>query len=234
MSYILDALRKADAQRDRQRLPGLQAQPMATADTTRESSTMGYAIGGVLLVGVVSAGAAFWQGSRNDEPMRTAAAPMTAPAAPAAALVPPAPSPVAAEPARTIVPAAPIVVEVPPAPRVARAAASAAAVAKAASAPTAAAAQAAPQAVPQAAPASAAKAPASAAPAAVAQAAPPGVPAIAVTGGVYSPSPAQRMLIVNGQVFNEGSEVAPGVTLEQVQRGRAVLNFRGQRWTVAY
>ena len=62
----------------------------------------------------------------------------------------------------------------------------------------------------------------------------PGVPALAITGGVYSPSPAQRMLVVNGQVFNEGSEVAPGVRLEEVQRGRAVLSFRGQRWSAAY
>ena len=40
---------------------------------------------------------------------------------------------------------------------------------------------------------------------------------LAITGGVYSTNPAQRMLIVGGQVFNEGSEVAPGVVLEQVR-----------------
>lgn len=229
MSYILDALRKADAQRDRQRLPGLQAQPMAGAPAaTRESPAMGYAIGGVLLVGVVSAGVAFWQGSRNDQVARTAAAPampVTAPAAPVAAPAPATTAPVAPapEPARAIVPAAPIVVEVPAPPRPAPAAAAA----TPASAVTTAR-------VPAAPVAAAAKVPESAAPAAVAQAAPAGVPAMAITGGVYSPSPAQRMLIVNGQVFNEGSEVAPGVKLEEVQRGRAVLNFRGQRWAVGY
>ena len=128
--------------------------------------------------------------------------------------------PVAApEPARTILPAAPIVVDAPPAPRVARAVASAAV---AASAPVA------------AAPAAAAAPVASAASAPIPTAAPPGAPQIAVSGGVYSPSPAQRLLVVNGQVFNEGSEVAPGVVLEQVQRGRAVLNFRGQRYSVPY
>ena len=56
----------------------------------------------------------------------------------------------------------------------------------------------------------------------------------AVTGGVYSPGASQRMLIVNGPVFNEGSEVAPGVTLEQVQPRRAVLRWNGQRYTVPY
>ena len=43
------------------------------------------------------------------------------------------------------------------------------------------------------------------------------------------------MLIVNGLVFNEGSEVASGVRLEQVRADKkAVLNFNGQRFTLPY
>lgn len=42
------------------------------------------------------------------------------------------------------------------------------------------------------------------------------------------------MLIVNGQVFNEGSEVAPGVKVEAIQPRTAILGFRGARYTVAY
>lgn len=52
---------------------------------------------------------------------------------------------------------------------------------------------------------------------------------------MYSTNPAQRMLIVNGQVFNEGSELAPGVVLEEIRsKGSAVLRFRGSRYTVRY
>jgi general secretion pathway protein B len=63
---------------------------------------------------------------------------------------------------------------------------------------------------------------------------PPDAPKLAITGGVYSTNPTQRMLIVNGQVFNEGSELAPGVTLEAIQPKTAVLKFRGGNYTVGY
>ena len=63
---------------------------------------------------------------------------------------------------------------------------------------------------------------------------PPGAPRLAVTGGVYSQSAAQRMLIVNGQVFNEGSEPAPGVKLEQIRPNLAVLSYQNQRFTLKY
>ena len=42
------------------------------------------------------------------------------------------------------------------------------------------------------------------------------------------------MLIVNGQVFNEGSEVGPGVVLEQIKPKAAVLKFRNASYTVSY
>jgi general secretion pathway protein B len=82
--------------------------------------------------------------------------------------------------------------------------------------------------------------PATAPAAAVAEAAAPlaGLPAdapkLAISGGVYSASAAQRMLIVNGQVFNEGGEIGPGVVLEEIRPKAAVLRFRGSRYTVAY
>lgn len=63
---------------------------------------------------------------------------------------------------------------------------------------------------------------------------PPGTPALVVTGGVYSANPAQRMLIVNGQVFSEGSQPAPGVMLEQIRPNTAVLSFSGTRFSVRY
>jgi general secretion pathway protein B len=63
---------------------------------------------------------------------------------------------------------------------------------------------------------------------------PPGAPKLAITGGVYSADASQRLLIVGGQVFNEGSEIAPGVLLEQVRPGKAVLSYQGQRFTARY
>jgi general secretion pathway protein B len=63
---------------------------------------------------------------------------------------------------------------------------------------------------------------------------PPDAPKVSISGGVYSPSPAQRMLIVNGQVFNEGSEVAAGLVIEKIEPRTAVLKFRGALYTVAY
>ena len=63
---------------------------------------------------------------------------------------------------------------------------------------------------------------------------PPDAPKLVLGGGVYSANPAQRMLIVNGQVFSEGSEVAPGVTLEEMKPRTVVLRFHGARYTVAY
>ncbi len=63
---------------------------------------------------------------------------------------------------------------------------------------------------------------------------PPDAPKLAINGGVYSTNKAQRMLIVNGQVYNEGSEVAAGVVLDEIRNKTAVLRYRGSRYTVAY
>ena len=60
------------------------------------------------------------------------------------------------------------------------------------------------------------------------------LPKLAITGGVYSPTPTQRLLIVNGQVLSEGAEAAPGVLLEQIRPKTAVLSFRGYRYGVPY
>ena len=63
---------------------------------------------------------------------------------------------------------------------------------------------------------------------------PADAPKLSISGGVYSANRAQRMLIVNGQVFSEGSEISTGVVLEEVKPKVAVLRFRGTRYTVTY
>jgi general secretion pathway protein B len=63
---------------------------------------------------------------------------------------------------------------------------------------------------------------------------PADAPKLVLNGGVYSANRAQRMLIVNGQVAIEGTEVAPGVVLDEIRAKTAVLRFRGARYTVSY
>ena len=63
---------------------------------------------------------------------------------------------------------------------------------------------------------------------------PPDAPKLVITGGVYSSSKAQRMLIVNGQVMAEGADLGSGVTLEEIKPKSAVLRFRGGRYSVTY
>ena len=60
------------------------------------------------------------------------------------------------------------------------------------------------------------------------------LPKLAISGGTYSSNPAQRLLIVNNQVFLENSQPVPGVTVEQIRQNAAVLSFRGYRYRVVY
>ena len=56
------------------------------------------------------------------------------------------------------------------------------------------------------------------------------MPAIRLGGGVYAETPGQRLVLVNGQVAREGDEVATGVRLIQIRPRSAVLEFQGQRF----
>ncbi|MDE2628493.1 MAG: general secretion pathway protein GspB, partial [Burkholderiales bacterium] len=60
------------------------------------------------------------------------------------------------------------------------------------------------------------------------------LPAVAIGGSRYSPSKADRLLIVNGQVVHEGDTIAPGLVLEQIQLKAAVLEYKGYRYAVRY
>lgn len=234
MSYILDALRKADAQRQRTRLPGLQAQPTsapAEAAAPVWRSPIAWLLAAGLLVAMLVLA---WPSSQTTAPVAPAAVTVAqAPSAPPPAVVterPPTPQPQAPVAATAIQPAPP-----PPRPAAevpqrspARTTTDKREPAAARATPASAAASAA---AANAAPGS--SAPGKAAPA-ESSTPPPGAPKLAITGGVYSADAAQRLLIVGGQVFNEGSEVAPGVVLEQVRRGQALLSYQGQRFTVRY
>jgi len=58
--------------------------------------------------------------------------------------------------------------------------------------------------------------------------------ALVVGGAMYSQTPANRMLIVNGQLFHEGDTLAPGLTLEQIRLKSAVLKLKGYRVGIDY
>lgn len=60
------------------------------------------------------------------------------------------------------------------------------------------------------------------------------LPVLATSGAMYSETPANRMLIINGQVLREGDRVAANLVLEQIQLKRAVLSYKGQRFGINY
>ena len=225
MSYILDALRKADAQRSRDPALGIHAQPAAVGTGVpgghrRRERWIG-AGAAALTLGL------WWWLAPATAPPRAVSAPRVAPA-PAAVPAPVAPATVLLPPPQSVVvAAAKAPVAAAPAPVAAPATAAPAAAAAAASGPA-----------PTPAPAAEAAATPAAQrtyslaelPAGVQQA----LPKFSVSGGVYSTNVAQRMLVVNGQVFNEGSEIAPGVVLEQIRPRVALLKFRGLRISQPY
>lgn len=228
MSYILDALKRADTERDRGQIPGLRSQPLpGTAAPARSRRPMRrvalWLSLGLLMAGLLAFGWWFARPHPTDagaQPQPVAAvppAPQVPPAAPAApALAEPPTSPPAPLLAEASPAAAPILV--PQAPPVAPAAA-----------PTRP-----PSPVPE-------PAPAAVHPANIPASSPPSPPvgpatlaAVKITGSTYSANPAHRMLIVNGRVLQEGQEVSPGLKLEVIGPRSAVFNQQGVRYNVNY
>jgi general secretion pathway protein B len=236
MSYILDALRRADAERERDPARGIHAQPAAALPTRAGRAAPRWvwgAAGGAAVLAV----AGWWAGREAAPvpplpPVPVATRPAAdsviaiAPAAPpvAAAVSPPPPIPI---PAPLPSPAPPRLVERPSAKPVLVAAVPA----KAVTAPAAAAASA-PAAAATAAPAPTAERIVGVAdlPADVQRE----LPKLTISGGVHSENASQRLLIVGGQVMTEGAEIAPGVVLEQIRARTAVMRYRGFKYSVPY
>ena len=221
MSYILEALRKADAERERGSVPDLHAQLLppgaaqAQAEPARAPLLPWLAVG--VLLAIVAGGAWFVIGRDEPAPAAVAMAPPAALPAAASAAVAPAAS--AAEPAASAASAAPIAepAATPPPPR---------------PVPKAVVARRAPPAAPKAeAEATIARVPAlGELPGELRQQVPP----LVIGGSVYSPQASARMVIVNGQVFQEGSSLAPELKLEQVRPKAAVFSIRGQLFQVPF
>ena len=225
MSYILDALRKADAERDRGNVPGIHTQPsfgpIPVSGSPAAARPWLWLGGGALGMTLLGAVAWFlWADAPRATPAvaadpAPAAAPAVAPAPPPA--VPPAMT--AARPAPE-----PAVRKPRPAATVAPAVATAAPAAQAS--PTA------------ALPATPAGPVASAARIYAVNELPEEIrrqlPSVNLGGAMYSTTPANRIVIVNGLVLHEGDRVAPELVLEQIRQKGAVFSFRGYRYAVGF
>ena len=242
MSYILDALKRADAERERGAVPGLQSRHVTTPVSQADHGAphrVWLAAAAALALASIAAGLWLWQ--TPDSAVRLAAV------EPAVAK-PPAPTPLA-QPAPTPMP----IPASPPVPQPAVAAPRAAlssppAVTPAAPkpvskkpAPSAPAPAAGMQAPPRSKPDPVAKASATqAAPAAVrllsdlSEDIRRQIPPLAITGSVYSDNPGQRLLLINNQVLSQGSLAAPDVKLEEIQAKSSVFSFRGTWFRVAH
>lgn len=232
MSYILDALRRADSDRERGAVPSLHSNTISAAlpdadeadASSRSVQPLWWAVGGLSIALLAMMGwLVFGRAVPAPEPARApdvvAAAPVLVPPPPAAPVLPVLPAPVAPDPqqaqrAEIEAPAAPT-----PTPKAARKPVKP--VAKPDNASTA------------------------AAPAAEAEAPVPSIselpddvrrqlPALSVSGASYSKNAASRMIVLNGQVFREGDKVANDVVLEQIRLKSAVLSFKGRRYSINF
>ena len=220
MSYILQALKKAEAERGLGRVPGLESPaPLASAPGLTPARWWPWLVLACLASAVLAAALWRWWPAASAVqavPVRAAASAATvapAPAPPSIAVAPmqvsrPSPPPVNAAP-------------VPPLPPTAS--------------PTAAPVLAAAQPLP-------APAPTASRPATKLAPSPPpplwptgpGWPSLSVNGSVYADEPAQRILIVNGQVLREGDAAGTELTLVSIGPKSAVLRYKGTTYLWRY
>lgn len=237
MSYILDALQRADAERTRGGVPTLHARPIASPPAksglnTRQRAGLAIAVALVLVAAAVAWWV--WRPAPQQPAVVVVASPPVAQAAPVVTppVVLPLPSPVNV-PTRVVA-----AVTAPPAPQptptpavTAKPANSASATEPAVAAPPKTKAVAvAPAAVDTPAPTPTLAALLSDLPEATRRQ----IPTMAISGAVYSENPAQRLLLVNGQVLNQGSQVAPDLTVVEIHSNNSEFNFRGTRFRMVH
>jgi general secretion pathway protein B len=236
MSYILDALRKADSERERGEIPGLHAQTAASLDDSAPTSSVNqklvWAVAALAAVLVLVLSWLIWsrsepQPERPPMPPEQAAMGMR-PAPPPAApqgMAPPVTPPVAGlyPPVNTTPPVAQTqpVTAAPAVPALQ------------------------PQAVVAAPPQPKTEVPIARKAAATEESKlyrlmdlPESVrkdlPTLTIGGAMYSETASQRMLIINSQVLHEGDKISNDLTLESIQLKSAIFRFRTYRYVVNY
>jgi general secretion pathway protein B len=60
------------------------------------------------------------------------------------------------------------------------------------------------------------------------------LPQFAIGGSIYSTNPASRSLIVNGQLYREKDRLTQDLSLEEIRLKAAVFSFRGYRFEVLF
>ena len=229
MSYILDALRRAEADRERERgqVPGLHTQASSSSGAAPAAGPrrwLPWAGGGLLLLAGIGAGS--WWASGSHEAPAAVAPPVPSP------VPPPAPAPLATVTPPAEVATAPLALPASSSPFVPQPAASAspylapppppAPVVTTRAAPV-------PAAPPAPAPALAADTPIlrlTELPESTRRE----LPKLAISGSVYSDDPASRFVMVNGEVVREGARLGADLVLEQIRPRELVFRFKGQRY----
>lgn len=236
MSYILDALRKADSERERGEIPGLHAQTAASLDDSAPTSSVNqklvWAVAALAAVLVLVLSWLIWsrsetQPERPPMPPEHAAMsmrpapPPTAPQVmappvtpPVAGLYPPVNTtpPVAQTQPVTTAPAVPAVqpppvVATPPQPKTE---------------------------VPIARQAAATEESKLYRLMDLPESVRKDLPTLTIGGAMYSDTASQRMLIINSQVLHEGDKISNDLTLESIQLKSAIFRFRTYRYVVNY
>ena len=260
MSYILDALRRAEAERERGAVPSLASQQHSIEiedEAPQRSRTLVWAVIG-LAFALIATLAWTLLGNRGAPARQTADAPATIVAPTAPAPVPQSLAEIAAVPSVTSAPTQmPPVVTSPsmstsmspspsrspsqtqtqmpvtaPTPRPAPTPIAKTVPAVALAAPTT-------ESTRPTAPATAVAPAAATEPRIYAQSELPDdirrdLPRIAINGSSYSGDASSRMVMINGQVFHEGDQLAANLVLDKIRRRSAVLAFKGFRYEVMF
>lgn len=248
MSYILDALKKAEAERHIGQIPGLHVQPAAALPSPAAPKHSNKAVLTLAAVLLGAGGVLAWLQPWQSQPTQSgntavaqpqALAPDNAPITPAAAAPVPAPQIVAIspppEPPKPVVRDAPKprTAATPPPPDTKKAGPAAD---KASSRATQTASAAARPAADNDLKLSTALTPEAgvSSPAELPEQIRRELPSLAIGGYIYSDNPRERQLLVNKRLLHEGAEAAPGVKLEKMLPNAAVFTYKGYRYRLAY
>jgi general secretion pathway protein B len=230
MSFILDALRKSEHERQRSAVPGLSHVPLATA--RRELPGWALLVIGLLAAAVLVLGGAWWQSQRSLG--APAASSPTAVVAPVASTPPTAaaPAPVAPPAITTPPPAAAptTVATAPPMEQPAVASTSSLRDSESVTAPD-------ERTQSLASAAIVPKRPTPTGPtlpsAAALQAQGINVPPLRLELHAYSDKPGERFVFINGRKYKEGERLAEGPEVVRIEPSGVVLSEQGQRFQLA-
>jgi general secretion pathway protein B len=214
MSYILEALKKAQAERQLGNAPTIHAPTLQSAPVHVPAvKKTGMLMLGAGVIAAVLAGGYFWS-QRTPAPVvapvvAVAAAPVAAPVPVPAPVVVPTPAPVVVQ-APPVTPLPKAVIAPTPMPAPVQVTAPAPAQVPAPAEDNVRFAKDLPQEIQQQ------------------------LPRVGFGGYMYSDNAADRLVLVDKTLRHEGEEIAPGLMLEKLLPRGAILNFRGTRYRVAF